>query len=367
MRSLRLASVALAVVALALSSAPARAGGLELPSWSGDEVILREGGLPAGWTVVGGEAKLAAVKEVDDVVDPILGEAKIDDLDVSKAGVVLRNEGGETVTVYLLDLDTTELNDVPAKVQAAAKAKGWHAQELATPLRLLVVTGPEGAREVVVRGQLRRGAGWLTERALQRLQADDARMRASSRRLLETALGLEPKASAPHAVLGLLLSNEASIVGQSGQEEKARAAFLEAAKEFRLAFAEGTVMPPPPPLAYKALSEFGLALLMQKTAEANAEAKKVLAKAVEIEQHGDATWIARYNLACAHSLLGEKEEGVKHMVVALQTMKATLSKEAMQQQIAHIAGDTDLDAIRDEPAFKEALEKAASSGADTGI
>jgi tetratricopeptide (TPR) repeat protein len=306
MRSLRLSSLALVLVALL--SVPARAGDLELPSWAGDDVILKESSLPAGWKAVGGEEHLAAAKE-----------------------------------------------------------KGWHHQELGTPLRMLIVTGPESARGDVIRKQSVHG----TEQLLRIAEKRMAGSLQAGRAVLQSALALEPKSGAAHAFLGYLIASEADQVNDRGQVEKAKEIYATALDPFRKAFGPDVAPPmPPPPFAYRALSQFGAALLWQKTPEANAEAKKVLAKAVELEQHAQngQTWAVRYNLACALSLLGEKAEAVKHIAVSLDAMKSSLPKDELKRRLDHLAKDPDLDNIRNEPAFKEAVERvSAGTSSDGGI
>ncbi|GIW70969.1 MAG: hypothetical protein KatS3mg102_0511 [Planctomycetota bacterium] len=59
--------------------------------------------------------------------------------------------------------------------------------------------------------------------------------------------------------------------------------------------------------------------------------------------------IAHYNTACAYSLKGDKERALEHFARALQ---------AGFEDWEHIAQDTDLDPIRDEPRFQQIMEDA---------
>jgi hypothetical protein len=363
MRLVRLVPSVLLVAVLA--AAPAWAE--ELPSWSGEDVVLGEGALPEGWKLAEGEKKAAAEKAVEDVVKPIVVGAGLDERDVTSTTAVLENAAGETVTVLFLDVDDPDPKGVPAAVQAAAKEKGWHHQELGTPLRLLIATGPEAARAAVLQRQAATGAERLLAVADKRKNASIK----SARDVLASALVLAPKSGGAHAMLGWLTVVEAAQARQRGREEDEKKLYAASLEPFRKAFGPDATAPQPPPaFAHRALASFGLALLMQKTPEANAEAKRVLTKAVEIEgSAGDdgTKWEVRYNLACAHSLLGEKAEGVKHITVALDGMKASLDAEQMREQLDHIAKDTDLDAIRNEPGFKEAVERArAGAASDSG-
>jgi tetratricopeptide (TPR) repeat protein len=51
-----------------------------------------------------------------------------------------------------------------------------------------------------------------------------------------------------------------------------------------------------------------------------------------------------YNLACCESLAGRKEEAIEHLRLAIERFEGFRN---------YAANDSDLDAIRDEPAFKE--------------
>jgi hypothetical protein len=54
-----------------------------------------------------------------------------------------------------------------------------------------------------------------------------------------------------------------------------------------------------------------------------------------------------YNLACCESLAGRKEDALRHL---------RRSIELSERFRAFAKGDSDFDAIRDEPAFKELVE-----------
>jgi tetratricopeptide (TPR) repeat protein len=56
---------------------------------------------------------------------------------------------------------------------------------------------------------------------------------------------------------------------------------------------------------------------------------------------------AMYNLACCESLAGRKEDALRHL---------GRSSELSERFRSHAKGDSDFDAVRDEPAFKELVE-----------
>lgn len=59
-----------------------------------------------------------------------------------------------------------------------------------------------------------------------------------------------------------------------------------------------------------------------------------------------------YNVACCESLAGRKADAIKHLRLAI---------ERSERFREFAAGDTDLDAIRDEPAFKELMVQPQAS------
>jgi hypothetical protein len=62
-----------------------------------------------------------------------------------------------------------------------------------------------------------------------------------------------------------------------------------------------------------------------------------------VDAHPEYTMVA-YNVACCESLAGRKEDAIRHL---------RMSVEHNEQLRSHAAGDSDFDAIRDEPEFKE--------------
>jgi quercetin dioxygenase-like cupin family protein len=64
-----------------------------------------------------------------------------------------------------------------------------------------------------------------------------------------------------------------------------------------------------------------------------------------VDAHPEYPMIA-YNLACVESLAGRKEDALKHLRQAV---------ERSERMRAYAADDSDLDAIRDEPEFKELI------------
>ena len=67
-----------------------------------------------------------------------------------------------------------------------------------------------------------------------------------------------------------------------------------------------------------------------------------------IEAHPEYA-VPMYNLACAESLAGRKEDAIEHLRQALERQDSLRSLAA---------DDSDLDAIRDEPAFKALMSEA---------
>jgi hypothetical protein len=105
---------------------------------------------------------------------------------------------------------------------------------------------------------------------------------------------------------------------------------------------------------------------MKKTPEANKEAKDVLLRSIDLEkfdERGVLKGIARYNLACALSLLGEKADAIKHLEQGLMAQKSATPPEAFAEFLnEHVPQDKDLDGIRGEPEFAEMLKRVAGGG-----
>jgi adenylate cyclase len=68
-------------------------------------------------------------------------------------------------------------------------------------------------------------------------------------------------------------------------------------------------------------------------------ARRALAEA--LREHGDHPSVL-YNAACAEALLGDREAALEHLAAAI-------AAEPKAREWA--AGDSDLDALRDDPAF----------------
>ena len=69
------------------------------------------------------------------------------------------------------------------------------------------------------------------------------------------------------------------------------------------------------------------------------------------ERPGDASFL--YNLACAESRLGRKDEALEHLRQCVET------EERFKQ---NAVGDPDFEAIRDEPEFSAITGQAGSTG-----
>jgi hypothetical protein len=71
----------------------------------------------------------------------------------------------------------------------------------------------------------------------------------------------------------------------------------------------------------------------------------------------------RYNLACALSLLGEKDAAFPQLAKSFEIAKDRLSAAAYRGFVVHATKDEDLAPLREDPRFKEVLEKATGGGA----
>jgi tetratricopeptide (TPR) repeat protein len=106
------------------------------------------------------------------------------------------------------------------------------------------------------------------------------------------------------------------------------------------------------PDLWQALSDWGVALLLQAETTSGPEAERLrrlaLEKAVAAHRLMPGSYGA-YNAACAHALLGEPQECRKWLETAREF-------DALPS-VAHMQSDPDLDSVRDEEWFQEYLHR----------
>jgi tetratricopeptide (TPR) repeat protein len=365
---MRFARIVPLVLVVALAPA-VFADDVKAPNWGPADVLLRADALPEGWSAATDEASAATAKEMEEAVKGLIQKEGIDDLYTEVDHVSIQNAAGAAVTLVLtaIDVDPKGLN---AAAKALAGEKGWGYEELTTPLRFALLAGPEDARTAAWKAQIEFGVEALSVRAVKTWQdASRATSQEGVRSGLERAAGfarsaisLDDKAAMPHLILAELAASTA------GEDKEKWAA---AAAEFAKAFRDDATHKPDGKQALGALSQFGTALLMQKTADGNAEAKKVLTKALEYEkfdEEGGTRGEIRYNLACALSLLGEKEEAIKQLEAGLVAMKGAMPQDKFEEFVKdHIPHDTDLDNVRKEPGFDEAIKRVTGGSTAGGV
>jgi hypothetical protein len=343
------ASVLFLLLLFGASPAWAEESEYEPPAFGVHEVILDEESAPEGWTATSQpspeEEKISSEVEAQ-------GDAAGVREDLVVSGVVLKDAAGGSVTVVLVDVEV-DPKGLSAALKASAEKNGWTYRELGSPGRIVLAAGPPAARETVVKAQVEHAVEALVRKSLSGL--DERPPKTSlARRVAEAALAIEPKSGRAAAARAMALQ---FFLQQEGSKDPE--AWKDVLATFEKAFAPDAVKPPTERLAALTYGHWGFVLLSQKTPGAQAKAKEVLTKAVELEKHvegTDAQMEHSYNLVCALSLLGEKEEAIRRLDAVLAQIQAD-GGDTKAFVAGQIAGDHDLDPIRGEPAFAEMLKK----------
>jgi tetratricopeptide (TPR) repeat protein len=345
----------------ALSASPALAEDWESPPFYGEDVALEEECLPEGWSLVedsAGKPDPAPQAKVNELA----AAAKIGSEYVTFASQLLKDGDGNLVTLVLVDVDQ-DPKDLTGPVKAAALAAGWGYAELGNPSRFVLAVGEEKARQTALKTQREAAVNALARAATKKLgrQAGNPTQAA---KLARAALAIAPDAASPHAILGLVKADGLGI-------NKDVEAWEEAVKEFRLAFKANAPHAPEGVLAQEALGTYGLALLQRKDPERDKEARDALKRAVALGKSGSGlkpVWVHQYNLACAHSRLGEKADALRELEGSLELAKEDPPGRDFERFVKNdVAGDEDFAPLKDDPAFQEVLKKALAGSSSDGV
>jgi hypothetical protein len=355
MRRVPLGSLVFAVALSAFAPAPCSAEDPTPPpaKWQGpdfdrDTITMRDEDAPEGWKALSEEEseKAAAAKEFGDAFLAAVSAAGFPGSEAAVGYRGLAKADGAVATVAYVGFYADPAKVVPLVKDAAAK-KGWIVKEVTSPARLIVVLAPEAHREAL--------AAHATRMAGKRLAAaaKDAYQNQNGAEAIQTlakyALALEPKAADAHFAL--------AFASQPRDPKAPSSAWKKSIEEMRAALAADAAFPLPEDDRLVAMGELGGFLLQSAGDDAvNREAKDLLQKAWEgaHKKGGEKAGIGwRYNLACAHARLKEKDKAFEHLHGVLDVV--------IKNPVRGISGwwleDPDFLVLKDDPRWKATVEK----------
>ena len=336
-----------AFVALLLAPAGARAeddlpGSNDRPGFESNDVALAEAALPA-------DGSLKAAKASDDgaAIEGFLkATATAKGSDAYPLTRAFTTADGKPVTVVLADT-IGDGSGVFAALQEGATKKGWLVRTLGHPARLVVVAGPEGAKEKALELQTTFAVKMLGIRLEQQLEKRGGEALAVANSLLH----LQPRHALAHAVAG-------SAYMSAGMREKDPALSAKAPAHFKAALDPAAASPLSPDWALRAKGWYGQALLSGADGKPSPEALALLTEAVKglagsKVSREDAIGF-RYDLACAYARAGEKDAAFEHLTKALEDNAAG---QPVVDGTHWRKNDTDLASLRDDARFKALVAK----------
>jgi hypothetical protein len=347
---------ALAAAALAAPSpclaedlAPPAAKWVE-PPFDRDTIAMREGDAPEGWRILPeADTKPAAETEIHEAW---LAAVTATAFPGDQSGADYKNlvgPGDAPATVAYVGFYKDPVKVAPALKEAAAK-KGWVVKDVSSPARLIVISAPEAHREKLTAHALRMAAKRIALAAAAAVGQD----RDVAVALAKSALAMEPKAAAANLAIGL--------VSQPEQNGAPAAAWEPVVKSLRAAVAADAVFPLDAEMDEAARGSLGLGLLSLNGGEVvDKEARDHLKKAWEAghkRRPEGGGILARYNLACAHSRLKEKDAAFEHLTGVIEAV----AKFPDNQLYDAWRADTDFANLRDDPRWKALEEKYPKGG-----
>lgn len=351
--------VAFALVALAsllsFSARVARAGEDEdaKPAFSVSDIALAQDGLPEGWKEGPAEPVSADAKAVQEDIDAI---AKAKGEETFVAARPFATADGKAVVLVLVDSDKDPKAFAAAVKESAAK-HGWGYRELGSPGRIVVAAGPEDARAKAIDAQVAYGAKMLGGKAE---KAIESRLFARAMALAKGGLTIDGKSAKCHLVLG-------QVHGVGAQQEAPGFSYDEAIKHLKAALSADATGPLTGDALIEAYGELGGVYLNVKPPK-DAEGRDALQEAVKRLAGSTAprnlSLTYRYNLACAHGRLKEKEESFKLLTAILEEM----AKEPAPALDSIWRTDADFTNLKDDPRWDALLKKypQTAGGGDMG-
>jgi hypothetical protein len=336
--------------------------GVPVPRFTAKDVALTEAGLPEGWKLAPTDAPPAEDKALREGIAAVATESK--EPDVVPVTIALLTPDGKPVVVALVET----LRD-PSAFAAAAKAtaakNGWSFRDLGTPARVVLVAGPEDARAAALAAQVAATVGFLAKRADEEL----GKWRAGKVRLMnayvlsQDVLTLDPK----HAPSHLIKADSILRMMAQGNEEALPA---DALSHLRAVTAKDATSPlmgdqlvQANTLLSQALGMVGEELLSREPPK-NEQGRDALKEAVErlpgTKVPRDLALRFRYNLACAHGRLKEKDAAFALLTALLEDLA-----KAPDPQLAQIwRTDPDFSSLREDPRWTELMTKYPEQAAE---
>lgn len=357
------AFVPLAVLVLTLLSGPASADEeqplVPVPDYGLEAIAPGADERPEGWGAVTQSGVIPpAAPSVASVLD-FARRAEIPEQKVAVRAIPYQKESGGKRVAALLTL--VAVDERPrAFTEALADAvlsSGWIVREMGSPMRVAIVwsSNGEAAREI---------RDWLVERVVQRtMEASVARLLAAGRsgdrtqwnaglKLLDRASRIEPRSGFVLAVRGRMIPRE--------RQDLALACY-------RGAIRAGAPAPAPDDWKAVAAARLGQLLLERSEKKELGEALAALQLAVQMSSHIQAPverFGARYNLACAHARLGQKDAAFEHLDAALRAGKELLGAQYAFHYTHAKTRDPDMQPLRDDERFAALMAKHAPKAAE---
>ncbi len=367
--------------------------GAKPPAYTVESMFPKEA--PEGWTVKEDESNtVAGLNE-----KALMALAKASGTDVDDVFVVERlfTKGSESAKVALIDVDAD-----PAALRTAldteAAAKGWSVLALGSPMRLMVVGGPEGARNAAHDVMKEHVIHYLCEIAYKRLHVPrkTEAVRAAAEKFLSAARSMAPKAGIAYAIEGISMHDEGKSIEGLARRARAQLKMLEKADEspgkaevvktltehaekaeasakdllnnsipLLTKGLKSTNYPPKGLNSFRTGAKLGSLILVLKKNDSIDLAIEALTKAANAEAHSPATRFVfgnRYDLACAYARAKKNDEALQWLQRAFEIAETSLSKQDLHGNYTHWGKDPDLDGLRDLPKFKELMTKYKPKG-----
>ena len=350
MTNLRAFLPALLGLALFLAASPAVAGD-EPPPYGASDLVLEEEGLDDGWEVSYDELSGTLGEEkMESWIGTVAQSAGVDD-DAFLAEIrVLKGPESTAATLAVVEVDE-EAKALAETLEQRGKALGYLVRSLGHPTRLLLVEGPDAARQAVEAMQLRYAVRSLSNLGFERLNAGS---QVGAIAFAKGAQSIQKKAGAPLVLLGMA----ASKLEQ----------FPDALEAFRAGFKEGVPAPAEGRLAMRGNAFYGHVLLKSEGKAPAQEAVKALERAVALEKYADkddTTFATRQNLARAYVRVGDMDKAFQMLEKALEMGKVKLG---VAQLMGYIRGQVvtaeEWKPLLEDRRFTSVVERVTGQSAD---
>ncbi len=317
------------------------------PTYGAQDIAIEDDGLAEGWEIVYDEVEGTPGDAIAEWAEGVARGSGLDPDDVLLTDVrLLQSPTGEHATLLVVEVDG-DPGGFPAALKKAATGEGYAFRAMGHPSRLLVVAAPESIRKAVLNMENNYAVTTLTNMAYERF---DAGSMVGARNYADGALAIDPEATMPYAVYGMI----------GVKEEDWNAAF----ENFQKAFKAQGKLQPTGRLAMWSYRNFGYALMKLKKPEADKAAAEALRRAIQHERYAEKDeyvqlFVPHYNLACALARLKQTDAALDALENALLMAKERMPKAQVEGFVrSRVMTDEDLASIRDASRFQDLVEKA---------